>query len=98
MKTTNLVPSLDRSKTHGIIQTLCLFIMAFRRGNIQGYYAPITQIKSSPRGVNHREFDVTDIGKKTASLDPDRVISEEMAKLDVGGKEPEVTSARHVML
>ena len=77
---------------------VCLFIGALGRGNIEGHYAPITQIKSSPRGEYHREFDVTDIGKETARLDPDRFISEEMSKVDVGSKEPEMTSTRCAML
>ena len=44
------------------------------------------------KGVCLGEFDVKDIGETSTRLGPDRIISMEMAKSDVCGNVPEVTS------
>ena len=49
------------------------------------------------RGVNHREFYVLDEGEEAAWVDPFWLVSEEVAKANVGGDMPEKTRAASTM-
>ena len=72
---------------------VCLFIWTSGRGDYSGHYAPITHVKCLMRGVYHGKFHVKDVREKSTSLDPDRIISKEMAKGHIRSHIPEVMSA-----